>query len=105
MPYSADLRASYCKIQLNIDWFYEAMSEYNVSIECDDDDELAIFHQYIEWKFEKYMIWNTIERITLDDEHHKYENYVNIWDYLYIKINKYNTKRPSSTVKITFDEI
>ena len=81
------------------------MSEYNVSIECDDDDELAKFHQYIEWKFEKYMIWNTIGRISFDDDKHKYETYENIWDYLYIKINKYNTKRPLSTIKMTFDEI
>jgi hypothetical protein len=115
MPYNADLRCGYFKMQFNMGWFYEAMSEMEEEIdfeptpaegyEINDENmkkaltELTIkrFEEHIEECLHKYITHKTF---ILDKDRNKdIEGYDSVWEYLRDCAMDYSNNHPE--VKIT----
>jgi len=92
MPYSADLRCSYFRMQFNIDWFYQMMSERNETIEfrptqrvSGTEDERteysrSMFHQHIEDAVYAFMSYKAFGHIIEGSRSDLYEN---VWECMY----------------------
>ena len=50
MPYSADLRHSYAKTSINIDWVYQVLTDENIEFEWEENP-----HNYTRFWFEKHL--------------------------------------------------
>jgi len=92
MPYNADLRCSYFSLELNMSWFYEALSEMGEEIDfkptyCfrSDDEKSAIqntvnaFERHIEGAFKDWTVYKVFGH---QKGVHKYELYENVWEFL-----------------------
>jgi len=104
MPYNADLRCSYCSVELNMSWFYEAMSEYDIEFDfkptyphygsLQDEKEavkytIALFEAHIERAFEDWTVYKVFghefERTVKNRGRNfdgKYEHYDSVWEFL-----------------------
>ena len=77
-------------------WFYEAMREYEIEIECETDTSAEMLDKHINEHFFRYTVWKMMGH----SYNHKdyYELYENIWEYLrdvlinYSKIEKNGIK-------------
>jgi hypothetical protein len=108
MPFTADLRVGYFKMNFNMSWYWEFLSEREIEFEFDDgyeDDngEISKLELHIERAVEKYVI----SKIFCKDgeENKQIDNmYDNIWDYLYEEtlehIKNRNTEKYPNRIKI-----
>jgi len=93
MPYTADLRCSYISVELNMSWFYEALSEMGEEFDfkptyprgLDLTEEKAIkwtiedFEKHIEKAFHDWTVYKVFGH---ERGEHKYDLYENVWDFL-----------------------
>lgn len=124
MPYSADLRSSYCHADINISWFYQAMSEFHMEIdfypvydsedlgektEKERDDikdhltECAIqsFENHINDAFYSWTVYKVFGHKRRDE---KFEVYETIWEYLFDVAEEYSRKHPEVEITHTSDD-
>ena len=113
MAYFADLRCSYCITRLNINWFYEAMREYNMyfdfkptnsrCISIHDIEEhgiqitINIFEGHINSAFNDWTVYKVFSH---QKGTYKYENYENVWEFLREVAEDYSRNHPE--VEITY---
>lgn len=114
MPYSADLRCSYAKTTMNVDWFYEVVSENNKEIEylapetmkgMSDEDKQdccrQVFEKYIE---EMLNVWITYKVFNHEMQCDVKPSYCeHVWDFLMECAANYAEKHPDR-VRITTTE-
>jgi hypothetical protein len=108
MPYHADLRCSYQKADLNMSWFYEALTEQGYEIDfvpdCEEEQKKFQIHR-VQTEFESHI--NTLYNIYVVYKvfHYIQEGYENVaiaeyvWDYLIEGAEEY--AQENEEVKIT----
>jgi hypothetical protein len=110
MPYSHDLRCGYFSLDLNICWFYQAMSDMFMEFDfqptytegSQETEEEAIqttinyFEKHIEEAFYRWTVYKVIGHTIGDD---KYDNYDHVWEYLFDVAELYVRTHPQ--VEIT----
>lgn len=98
MPYSADLRASYCSVELNMSWFYESLSEQEIELDFkptyspyrprDEQDEkecvqttINLFEHHIEEAFKDYTVYRVFGHKKGNHDYEIYED--DVWGFLH----------------------
>lgn len=82
MPYNADLRCSYFSLELNMSWFYEAISEMGEEIDFEESDSqntVSAFERHIEEAFKDWTVYKVFGH---QKGKHKYDLYENVWEFL-----------------------
>ena len=116
MPYTADLRCSYCDAKLNMSWFYEAMRDYEMDFDflprtvmtpITEETRLGciqltinLFEAYIESKFNKYLVYKVFNH-----GEDKLSMYDSVWEYLRDKALTYNKKHPQVVITFGDDDV
>ncbi len=117
MPYSHDLRCGYFSLDLNMAWFYQAMSEsfmefdfrptYYKVITAEQTEEEAIqltinlFEKHIEDAFHD---WTVYKVIGFEKGDHKYDNYHHVWEFLYDIAELYSRDHPEVEITHVSDD-
>jgi hypothetical protein len=110
MPYSHDLRCGYFSLDLNICWFYQAMSDmfmefdfqptYTEGIQETKEEAtqttINYFEKHIEEAFHRWTVYKVIGHTIGED---KYDNYFHVWEYLFDVAELYARDHPQ--VEIT----
>lgn len=111
MPHSYDLRAGYFSLDLNMEWFYEAMTDCRMTFEFDmthndyhDGQEqtqttIDLFEKHIEDAFHNWTVYKVIGH-KMSDYH--YEIYETVWEFLFDVAEEYSRKNPK--VKIIHED-
>jgi hypothetical protein len=95
MPFDADLRAGYFKMEFNMAWFWEAIGEstnFNIFIK-DKQWAKENFEAFIEKEAYKYIVVKAF-KITEGEENKSIDNYGDIWDYLTDRAIEYEKEHP-----------
>ena len=119
MPYDADLRASYFFVSLNMSWFYEAMSEQDITFDFlptyyralaiqEDEKEkkdatnttIAMFEHHIEDAFKDWAVYKVIGHKKGD---HNYDIHDSVWEFLHDVAIDYT--RTHKNVKMIFGDL
>lgn len=85
MPYDADIRSSYCSVELNMSWFYHFLEEVGEKIEFKPSEEKEIrwvienFENHIEKAFQNWTIYKVFGHKIGE---YKYDLYDNVWEFL-----------------------
>ena len=117
MPYSADLRSSYAKTKININWFYDAMEDYNEDIqyvastritgteeECKEYSKKQ-FEQYIEDMLNYYIsakIFNFVPVWKVNLKH--IEVFGNVWEFIHNNLDCYKYYDTEVVIKHSEDD-
>lgn len=106
MPFDADIRAGYVKIEFNMSWFYLMMEEDDWEISftpSENDYHVKAFERYIEDCVNKFVAHFTFSRKAYEDEFNDVEE--NIWFYLNDMAHNYAGKHPEQmTIEKREDE-
>ena len=120
MPYSADLRGSYFHAELNMAWFYEAMSEDHKDFDFqptyfdtnDETEEDAIqttikhFEKHIEDAFNDYMVYKVFGHTSgkYQYEVQGHDVYSSVWEFLSDVADDYSQNHPEVEITHTSDD-
>ena len=97
MPFDADLRAGYFKIEFNMSWFYEALSDAEVEVEFHtltdgvEQYNVKAFERFIEDCAYKFIV-SKIFKHDIDDTP---KNYDCIWQYLTEQALEFEAQHPT----------
>ena len=97
MPYSADLRAGYFKLNLNMSWFYEVMTERGVEFDFMPHTSLKQARERCEKYGSPYDETKEIESHT-ELTINLFENYVEEWFDAYTKMKLFNCDTPGLNI-------
>jgi hypothetical protein len=100
MPYSADLRFSYCSSELNICWFYESLRDLGEDITFDSNTIEDEFNEFLDNAFNKWVVWKVFNH-KQDDMINRFEN---VWEYLREKAIDFAKENPSVDFKFDDDD-
>lgn len=103
MPYDADLRCSYCFTELNMSWYYEAMSEYNIGIEFmgNRKDSIYRFERDVERAFNDWVVYKVFDHKRGE---YNYDFYENVWEFLRDYTTDYEKVHPH-VIQLTFEDM
>lgn len=114
MPHSHDLRSGYFSLDLNMAWFYQAMSESfmefdflptNTTYSQTEDEAIQLtidlFEKHIEHAFHD---WTVYKVIGFQRGDHKYERYENVWEFLFDIAELYAREHPEVEITHVSDD-
>lgn len=87
MPYSADLRCGFIKLEMNSNWVHEVMSDHGLEIVFSSSpDAEKYFNEHLDRKITKY-----IEMYVFGKEKNIFDS---IWEYIYETVIIYELNNP-----------
>lgn len=115
MPYSHDLRCGYFSLDLNMEWFYQAMSDMFMEFSFlptvkegsrDTEQEqiqttINYFEKHIEEAFYRWTVYKVIGHPIGTD---KYDNYDHVWEFLFDIAELYSREHPEVEITHVSDD-